>query len=65
MKNLDLNETGVQEMNVTEMKATNGGGIIMAFIGAFVGAAIGSIWGEEETGGEIGAIIGLLIPIGF
>ncbi len=65
MKNLNLNDFGVQEMNAEEMKTTEGGGIIMAVLGAVIGAAIGSIWGEEKNGGEIGAIIGLLVPIGF
>ena len=63
MKNLNLNNYGVQEMNAEEMRTTEGGGILGMAIFGLIGAAIGSIWGEEKNGGEIGMIVGLLLPI--
>ncbi|MEI8273371.1 MAG: hypothetical protein WCG08_12180 [Paludibacter sp.] len=63
MKNLNVNNYGVQEMNAEEMRATEGGGILGMAIFGLIGAAIGSIWGEEKTGGEIGLIVGLILPV--
>jgi len=38
MKNLDLNQYGVQEMNAKEMRETEGG--ILAFLVVLIGLAI-------------------------
>jgi hypothetical protein len=55
MKNLDLNNYGVQEMNAGEMKAVEGGkwhwGAIFSFAG--IGTVIGAL-----VGGPVGAAIG-------
>ena len=40
MKTLDLNAYGVEEMNVNEMKETEGGCLILAFAAAFIAIGI-------------------------
>jgi len=52
MKNLDLNNYGVQEMNEKEMKAVDGG---WSWLGAIVGALAGFV-----IGGPVGAGAGFL-----
>lgn len=49
MKNLDLNNYGVQEMNAEEMRKTDGGvlAIIVLVVGVVVGALIAHIVNES------------------
>ena len=44
MKNLDLNGLGVQELNATEMREVEGGGVVLAFLaGVIVSGLVGEL----------------------
>jgi len=50
MKNLELKNLGVQEMNATEMTTIEGGGLI-----ADLGAVIGGVFGVVNAAGTVAA----------
>lgn len=53
MKNLKLQDFGVQEMDAKEINETVGGGIFGALIGFVVGATLALVSGEVTINGEV------------
>ncbi|RZL44536.1 MAG: hypothetical protein EOO93_27860 [Pedobacter sp.] len=72
MKNLNLENFGVQEMDAREMASIDGGGFFGALLGFVVGAAVGILAGGGTINGAhsddwfhfalIGAAVGAAAP---